>query len=563
MPAKMKVTGAAAEYQTVVVGGAYLVKGLLQRLRVVEAIDQALTHQPEIEASYGQLAQVLITNRLTFTPEPLVHLADWAAQHGIDRVFGLQAEWLDDDRLGAMLDGLADHQVDIWTDVLRQAVKRFGVPLAELHNDTTSVYFEGAYEDEQGKPLGDGAERIPMLVEGYNKDGQRGKVQMVLSVMTSGRTPVWYRPWNGNQTDEAVYVADMSALRQTLLLPQNAVLIGDRKLCTQSNLLEFCRTQQRFLGAHPWTDTAKAVWLETAAELAAGRRRWKAVDYVSQNQARKPAAERTQYRVCEVKHSVSESDTGQSHPLRWVFVHSSAKAAQDERQRAKALAAGEQALRRLAGLVGKYRYTQRATIEARLQRDLRQAKAQDYFSYTVTGSEGQKDWQLHWRRLPKAIEAQAVFDGVALLCSNVPATDWSAGTLMLKYKAQVGVEQTIDFIKSPVQIRPMWLHQPKRLAGLTLLIMLAALIAALLELQVRRWIAKTGQALQGLRPGRRRTKQPTAEALLRAFADFVLVNVRHRRGREELHVPALRPLQQQIWDALKLPPLSELILGEG
>ena len=73
-----------------------------------------------------------------------------------------------------------------------------------------------------------------------------------------------------------------------------------------------------------------------------------------------------------------------------------------------------------------------------------------------------------WGRVPKAMEAQAVFDGVALLCSNVPATDWSAGTLMLKYKEQVGVEQAIDFIKSPVQIRPLWLHQPKRLAGLTL-----------------------------------------------------------------------------------------------
>jgi Domain of unknown function (DUF4277) len=138
--------------QTVMVGGAYLVKGLLQRLGVEEAIDQALTHQPEIEASYGQLAQVLITNRLTFTPEPLVHIADWAAEHGIDRVFGLQAAWLDDDRLGAMLDGLADHQVDIWTAVLRQAVKRFSVPLDELHADTTSVYFEGADTDEHEQP---------------------------------------------------------------------------------------------------------------------------------------------------------------------------------------------------------------------------------------------------------------------------------------------------------------------------------------------------------------------------------------------------------------------------
>ena len=136
---------------------------------------------------------------------------------------------------------------------------------------------------------------------------------------------------------------------------------------------------------------------------------------------------------------------------------------------------------------------------------------------------------------------------------------------MIKYKEQVVAEQAIDFIKSPVQIRPMWLHQPRRIAGLTLLVMLATLLAALLERHIRRWMAKQGTRCQGwpgLRPGRRRTKMPTAEALLRAFADYALVLVR-RRGREEIHVPALRPLQQQIWDALQLPPISELTLAEG
>ena len=136
---------------------------------------------------------------------------------------------------------------------------------------------------------------------------------------------------------------------------------------------------------------------------------------------------------------------------------------------------------------------------------------------------------------------------------------------MTKYKEQVVAEQAIDFIKSPVQIRPMWLHQPRRIAGLTLLIMLATLLGALLERQVRRWIAKQGarcQGLQGLRPGHRRTKVPTAEAWLRAFTDYTLVLVR-QRGREELHVPDLRPLQQQIWDALQLPPIAELTLAGG
>ena len=66
-----------------------------------------------------------------------------------------------------------------------------------------------------------GGEGIPLLVEGYNKDGQRHKVQFVLNTITSGRVPVWYRPWNGNQSDDAVYLADMTALRQAVLIPDN------------------------------------------------------------------------------------------------------------------------------------------------------------------------------------------------------------------------------------------------------------------------------------------------------------------------------------------------------
>ena len=50
---------------------------------------------------------------------------------------------------------------------------------------------------------------------------------------------------------------------------------------------------------------------------------------------------------------------------------------------------------------------------------------------------------------------------------------------------------------------------------------------------------------------------PTAEALLQAFADYTLVIVRRARGGEEVHLPQLRPLQQQIWKALQLPPIAE------
>ena len=544
----------AVEYQTVVVGAAYLVKGILRRVGFVSAIDDVLQHQPEVETTYGTLAQVMVTNRLTFQPTPLYGMVAWASERGMERVFDIQAAWLDDDRLGAMLEALADHQVIIWSAVVRKAVQRFEVDLEQLHSDTTSVYFEGAYTDDEGQPL-DGGERVPLLVEGYNKDGQRHKVQFVLNTMTSGRVPVWYRPWDGNQSDDAVYLADMSALRQAVLIPGNAILIGDRKLCNAKTMVAFGRQRQLFLAAHPWTDTAKGIWWRTWQQLHTGQLHWTPVDYVSRNQAGKPAEKRPQYRVCEVAYTLLDEAHPPGHSLRWVFVWSGDKAEQDARRRRKALQAGEEALQRIARLLGKYDYTCRKTIEARLDKAVRKAKAHKYLAYTLYGSDEDQAWELYWEQRQNVVTADERFDGISLLCTNVPADRLSAGEVMIKYKEQVHIEQTIDFLKSPVQIRPMWLHSTKRLAGLTLLIMIAVLVATLLEHQVRRWIAKTGYWLHGLMPEGRDNPYPTAKAMLRAFQDYALVIVRHGKHQEDLHHPKLRPVQQQIWDIMGLPPL--------
>ena len=89
--------------------------------------------------------------------------------------------------------------------------------------------------------------------------------------------------------------------------------------------------------------------------------------------------------------------------------------------------------------------------------------------------------------------------------------------------------------------------------------MIAVLLASLLEQQVRRWIAKTGKRLTGLRPEKRDDAYPTAKALLEVFATYAAVIVRGQRGREKLwHLSPLDPLQKKIWDILGLPALQTL-----
>jgi hypothetical protein len=40
-----------------------------------------------VETTYGNLAQVIVANRLTFQPVPLYHLGDWATEHGMTEVY--------------------------------------------------------------------------------------------------------------------------------------------------------------------------------------------------------------------------------------------------------------------------------------------------------------------------------------------------------------------------------------------------------------------------------------------------------------------------------------------
>ena len=526
-------------------------KSILDRLGIVEAIDAVMEHQPEIGASYGTLAQVVIINRLSFDPQPLYAMGEWAEQHGIDQYLGLEAAWLDDDRLGALLEAVAKHAAEIWKKVIVRAVAQFSVVLEWLHADTTSVYFEGAYEEAQGK-LRQEAD-APRLVTGYNKDGKPHNVQYVLSLITTQHVPLQYRAWDGNQSDDGVYLADLQSLRQAGLDLSNTVLIFDRKGCNQTTMLALCQTGQLFLGAHPWTDRAKAQWKQTWQELQAGKRRWVAVDYVARNDQRKPAEKRPQYRACEVAREITDEATGKPYPLRWVFSWNSNKAHLDARQRQKALEIGAQALRKVTRLLGKYDYTTRTTILKRLEAQL--SKSKRYFTYELTGSEETQAWQLTWACNEEVIEQEACFDGVVLLCTNVPLERLSSGAVVKKYKTQVAVEQTFDFIKSPIRVRPLWLHSPRRLAGLTFLIMLAVLLASLIEYHVRQHIAGSKKPLKGLMPENRDTPYPTAEKLLKAFQDYSLVIARFSDGRYQVYYPKPRPIQRQILDILAaLPP---------
>lgn len=139
--------------------------------------------------------------------------------------------------------------------------------------------------------------------------------------------------------------------------------------------------------------------------------------------------------------------------------------------------------------------------------------------------------------------------------SNVPTDLYTDPQLVLLYRQQPYLERGISRLKSRyLHIRPVFLRDEQRIAGLTWLLILALRVMVLLEFRVRRQLAQRQESIVGLNPASKTqtTDRPTTDRLLKAFDDitFSIVNL----GTEvHYHISELTPTQKHILSLLGLP----------
>src|SRR6266511_1031819 len=71
----------------------------------------------------------------------------WARQWAVEEVFGIAPDALNDDRIGRALDAMAPQLDLVVGSVGARAIAVFGVDVARLHWDMTSISLYGVYEE--------------------------------------------------------------------------------------------------------------------------------------------------------------------------------------------------------------------------------------------------------------------------------------------------------------------------------------------------------------------------------------------------------------------------------
>jgi transposase len=516
-------------------GALPVVASFCRRLDLRGIVDRACPVREVATLTHGQVIEVLVANRLT-SPTPLRRVEDWAAAWAVEETFGIPPDALNDDRIGRALDAIAPTLERIVGSVGARAIAAFGLEVARLHWDMTSISLYGAYQEpEEGfvaPRFGHPKDRRPDLKQ----------VQTGLAVSGDGGVPVFHRAYDGGAGEVAQVTGAMRALRE-LAAERRFLLVGDSKLISYANLRDLLAAEVDFIA--PASKTYVGAEVLAALDLQAAT----PVDYLAERDQHKPPEQRGSYRVLEDTMTITgKRTTDPVLRVRRVLVWSSARAGAAATARARKLDRARDDLERLTRGLGGRHYPDTAAVQARLAAITRSRRVTSLLRAEVGLDPASGKPTLVWWFDPAALATEQATDGWYALLTNLDPAQVDAAGVLARYKGQEVVERRYGTFKGPLAVAPLFVQSNRRIQALVTVICLALLIFCLVERQVRRAIAPA-VTLQGLYVGQ--PAKPTGRLIFEALAHLRLIPA---SGNHPPIIPRPPPLQAHLLHLLDVDP---------
>jgi len=555
------------------IGSAPLIRQVLERLKLDKLLgfyvgEKALGRRSKLP--HARTIRVMIYNIL-ISREPLYGVRTWMRGRAVE-FFGVrpeEAELLSDDRIARALDRL--YEVDpasFVTELIVTAVREFDLDLDQIHNDTTTVTFSGAYEGQKDK---EELKRPPLITFGYNKDHRPDLKQLVysLTISADGAVPVHYKTYDGNTTDDQTHVRTWDAVRK-LRGDARFMYVADSKLCTRENMKYIDGEGGRFLTVLPRSRKEDDDFREHLRRLPVP---WKEVRRTPHPRNRsKPDSVYWGY----------EWDRPSAEGYRIVWYVSSVKAEEDQKTRTRRIKRARQRIEELEGRTGAHRFRSVETAQKAADEVLQEEGASRWLEVRVQEDKvrdykqlgpGRPGKRTKYRRVEypfllfevqersDVIKDDAKCDGLFAMVTNAPApaeevkegqsNPLTAQELLAIYKYQPFLEKRNEQLKSVLDVAPVWLKKPERVAAMLFVYFLAVLIMALIEREVRNRMKERGIPSLPLYPEDRICKAPTTEFIFKAFdgirrSHLLDVDGRHVRTFYDNLTPVAKQLIQLL-----------------
>ncbi len=428
---------------------------ICRALRIGEIVDRFCAMQGGDHLTHGEVAEFLVLHLLHSTNrEPLYQLERWAADHNVHRLYGRSPEEFNDDRIGHMLEAVAEAIPEIEAQVVTEALQQYHIKADTIHWDLTNVTFSGAYEGSE------------LICSGYGHGKMHDRqLQVSLHTTHEAAIPVRHELLAGN-VHQGPLAPDMLKQLQQRLSTSKVVVVSDRAGISYDNIVCYRRRGAYFLGPLQVTNPEHARAL-AAVPLSA-------FQPLSYHPVNKPDETYACYpTTLKMRHK-----TGRP-PLRVnaLFVHSSQKQAHDAQQRETAVTRARQRLEQISAYLNQRHYARREYAQEKITKALRPVAC--FVHAQLLGEDRALTLRVHVDQ--QALAEAAASDGRYILVFRLPQGKSPEDTFML-YRGHGSIEQSFRTIFSELQIQPVWLQKEARIKGLLAVCILALIVYNLLEL---------------------------------------------------------------------------------
>lgn len=541
-----------------------IVNHVLSRLRFSEILSRYLPPADERTQLDPSITLTVFLKSLVLCRNPLYSVIEWASTF-LPSLLGcspVQLSQLNDDRLGRALDRLFDADRNaMLTEFVLHMIKEFGVPLQQLHNDSTSLTLHGEYPAADGGPIrGRPTLRITF---GHSKEHRPDLKQLlwILTVTEEG-VPVQFKVADGNTADARTHVETWQSLCLLVGRP-DFLYVADSKLCTRSTLRLIQQKEGRFITVLPRTrkeDSRFRTWLTSQTPA------WQEV---------------AQYPHPRLKDGPPDIIRALDSPFpdpdgfRLLWFHSSQKQERDAEDRREAIDRAVEELQQLKAKVEgpRSRLTTREGIAEKAEGILAHRGAQSWIRYIIDEARqetfrqekrGRSGAQTRWRRTVKIrytlswqpllerIAEDALRDGVFPLLTN--CHDLSMKQVLEAYRRkQPLIEKRHEMLKTVLAATPMFLKNVARVEAFLFLEYVALTVHALVERELRQAMQQQGVKKLALYPEERECKAPTAARVFEVFAPLQRHELRKGGKVAQVFLPEVTVLQKKILKFLGIP----------
>ena len=336
-----------------------------------------------------------------------------ATVRGLDEATGfsslaqtLQIELADADDLYAAMDWLLKRQAKIENQL---AQRHLGEGTLVLY-DVSSSYYEGR--------------TCPLVEFGHNRDGKKGKKQIVWGLMCNGEgCPIAVEVFKGNTSDPKTVKIQVKKLRDRFGLTR-IVLVGDRGMITEARIREDLKPA----GITDWITALRAPAIRKLIEA-------KAIE---------PSLfdERD---LAEI--------TAPDYPdQRLIVCHNPLLSEERVRKREDLLQATEKELEKVAIATkrGQRRLQGKDKIGVRVGAVLNKFKVAKHFLITIT------EISFHYQRDEESISQEQLLDGIYVVRTSVQKETMSGEQVVRSYKSLSAAERAFRCMKTvDLKVRPI------------------------------------------------------------------------------------------------------------